>query len=118
MQPVLEVTTFEVKRFSDAEDIRSVYEAAANSRWAHFSYLVAEVPDEDYELPDRFESELERFHLGLILMWKEKSGWVFEQRVWETERLSPDPTELNALLTTFFKGSKRDKEYKMAVRKG
>jgi type I restriction enzyme M protein len=31
-QPVLEVTTFEVKKFSDAQNIRSVYETAAHSR--------------------------------------------------------------------------------------
>src|ERR1039457_1729690 len=41
-QPILEVTTFEVKKFSDAEDIRPIYETAAHSRWAHFSYLVVE----------------------------------------------------------------------------
>ncbi len=64
-QPVLDVTTFEVKRFSDAENIRSVYEAAAHSRWAHFSYLVAEVPNSDYEFPERFVSELEQLN-GLL----------------------------------------------------
>ena len=42
-QPVLDVTTFEIKKSSDAEDIRSVFEAAAHSRWAHLSYLVVEV---------------------------------------------------------------------------
>src|SRR5215472_11616547 len=71
-QPVLEVTTFEVKKFPDAEDIRSVYETASHSRRTHFSYLVAEVPTADYEFPERFVSELERFHLGLIFMWKHK----------------------------------------------
>ncbi|MGB6902861.1 MAG: hypothetical protein WBD98_08545 [Acidobacteriaceae bacterium] len=116
-QPVLEVTTFEVKRFGDAEDIRSIYETAAHSRWAHFSYLVVEVPDGDYEFPERFMSELERFNLGLIFMWKEKGAWEFDEQEWETDRLSPDPTELNALLTAFFKISTREKEYKLAVKK-
>lgn len=117
-QPVLEVTSFEVKRFVDAEDIRSVFETAAHSRWAHFSYLVVEVPDGDYEFQGRFESELERFHLGLIYMWKEKGEWQFDEQVWETGRLNPDPTELNALLQTFFKRSSREREYKIAVGKG
>ena len=40
----LEITTFEVKRFDDAQNIASVYEAAAHSRWAHYAFLVAEVP--------------------------------------------------------------------------
>jgi hypothetical protein len=114
-QPILEVTTFEVKKHSDAEDISCVYETAAHSRWAHFSYLVLEVPDEDYELPERFESELERFDLGLIFMWKQKGIWQFDQREWETDRLNPDPRELNALLKTFFKASDREKEYRIAI---
>jgi hypothetical protein len=120
-QPVLEVTTFEVKRFSDAENIRSVYESAAHSRWAHFSYLVAEVPDSDYEFPERFASELERFHLGMIFMWKdkkEKSGWQFAEQEWETDRLNPEPEELNALLKGFFQDSKRAREFKLALGKG
>jgi hypothetical protein len=120
-QPVLEVTTFEVKRFSDAENIRSVYEAAAHSRWAHFSYLVAEVPSSDYEFPERFVSELERFNLGLIFMWKDrkaKGGWEFEEREWETDRLNPEPEELNALLKGFFQDSKRAREFKLALGKG
>jgi hypothetical protein len=117
-QPVLEVTTFEIKKFSDAENIRSVYEAAAHSRWAHFSYLVAEVPDPDYEFPARFVSELERFNLGLIFMWKKKEKWKFEEQEWETDRLNPEPEELNGLLKAFFQDSKRAKEFKHALGKG
>jgi hypothetical protein len=116
-QPILEVTTFEIKKFSDAEDIRSIYETAAHSRWAHFSYLVVEVPDTEYEFPERFLSELERFNLGLILMWKQKGKWEFEEHEWETERLTPDPKELDALLSTFFKGNERVKSYKQAIKK-
>lgn len=102
-QPVLEVTTFEVKKFSDAENIRSVYETAAHSRWAHFAFLAVEVPHNDYELPERFVSELERFNVGLILMWKSGDTWEFELHEYETDRLNPDPKELNALLKFFFK---------------
>jgi len=115
-QPVLEVTTFEVKKYSDAENIRSVYEAAAHSRWAHFSYLVAEVPNSDYEFPERFVSELERFNIGLLFMWKEKDKWHFEEQEWETDRLNPEPEELNALLKAFFQDSQREKEFKLALK--
>jgi len=114
-QPVLEVSTFEVKKFSDAEKISSVYEAAAHSRWAHFSFLVAEVPDSEFEFPDRFMSELERFKIGLILMWKEKDQWQFGENEYETDRLEPAAEELNVLLDGFFKDKRRVKEFKLSI---
>lgn len=117
-QPVLEVTTFEVKKFSDAENIRSVYETAAHSRWAHFAFLVAEAPNGDYEFPERFMSELERFNVGLILMWKESDGWHFEEHEYETDRLNPDPKELNTLLKYFFHDEHKLREFKLAIGKG
>jgi hypothetical protein len=116
-QPVLEITTFEIKKSSDAEDIRSVFEAAAHSRWAHFSYLVVEVENGDYEFNERLISELERFNIGLVFMWKEKGTWQFNREEWESERLTPEPEALNALLETFFKHSKRVQEFKLALRK-
>lgn len=73
----LEITTFEVKRFVDSQNIASVYEAAAHSRWAHYAYLVAEVPQEHYEFQSRIISELERFDIGLILFWKKDGKWDF-----------------------------------------
>jgi len=117
-QRILDVTTFEVKKFSDAENLLSVYEAAAHSRWAHFSYLVVEVRDPDDELPERFISELERFHIGLIYMWKEKGEWKFLESLEETVRLTPEPKELNLLLTEFFRIDKaRAFEFKRSLGK-
>jgi len=114
--PVLEVTTFEVKRFTDAEDLRSVFEAAAHSRWAHFSYLVVEVPDSEYELPERIQSELERFNIGWLFMRRQKKGrWIFDEQEWETDRLTPEPDMINALLDTFFKKSARETQFKKAL---
>lgn len=78
---------------------------------------MVEVPDAEYEFPERFVSELERFNSGLIFMWKEKTGWEFEEQEWESNRLNPDPTELNALLTTFFRNNRREREYKRAIGK-
>jgi len=114
-QAVLEVSTFEIKKFSDSENIGAVYEAAAHSRWAHFSFLVVEVPNADYEFPERFMSELERFKIGLILMWKEKETWQFEETLYETSRLIPAPEELNLLLDDFFRNKDREKEFKHAI---
>lgn len=116
-QPVLEVSTFEIKKFSQAENIRSVYEAAAHSRWAHFSYLVAEVPHVEHEFPERFMSELERFKIGMIFMWKEKDEWHFEEIESESDRLNPEPEELNVLLKGFFQDNKREKEFRLAIGK-
>jgi hypothetical protein len=117
-QPVLDVTTFEIKKSSDSEDIRSVFEAAAHSRRAHFSYLVVEVEGPDYEFPERLVSELERFNIGLIFMWKKRGTWQFEEHEWETDRLNPEPDELNALLETFFRDTKRGQVFKRAMGKG
>ena len=110
----LEVTTFEVKKFADAQNIASVYEAAAHSRWAHFAYLVAEVPEENFEFPERFVSEVQRFRVGLLVMWRENGEWKFSVDT-EPERLIPEPKELESLLKTFFNDSKRAKEFKSRV---
>jgi hypothetical protein len=112
----LEVTTFEVKKFEDAQNIASVYEAAAHSRWAHYAFLVAEVPTESYEFPERFVSELERFRIGLIMMWRENGNWKFEVYT-EAERLIPEPKELELLLKSFFYDSKRVKDFRSRVGK-
>jgi hypothetical protein len=69
------------------------------------------VPGEDFEFPKRFTAELERFDIGLILMWKDKKTWNFQVLEWETDRLSPAPAELNGLLQTFFQQSKRKREF-------
>lgn len=110
----LEVTTFEVKKFADVQNIASVYEAAAHSRWAHYAYLVGEVPEENYEFPDRFVSEVKRFRIGLMVMWLENGNWKFAVDT-EPERQIPEPKELESLLKTFFHDSKRAKEFKSRV---
>lgn len=110
----LEVTTFEVKKFGDVQNIASVYEAAAHSRWAHYAYLVAEIPEENYEFPDRFISEIQRFRVGLITLWRDNKEWKFGVET-DPERLTPEPKELESLLKTFFSDSKRAKEFKSRV---
>jgi hypothetical protein len=48
-------------------------------------------------------------------MWQVKGDWEFEQEVWETQRLNPDPSELNSLLETFFKHNQNRNVYKQAL---
>jgi hypothetical protein len=49
-------------------------------------------------------------------MWQRgNDNWKFEEQEWETDRLSPKPDELNALLETFFKQSSREKQFKQAL---
>lgn len=112
----LEITTFEVKRFDDAQNIASVYEAAAHSRWAHYAFLVAEAPDDKFEFPERFISELERFRIGLMVIWRENGEWKFDVYT-DAERLSPEPQEQESLLKSFFYDTKRAKEFKSRVGK-
>ena len=113
-----EVTTFEVKRYSESQNIAAVYEAVAHSRWAHYSYLVVEVPNEAVDLPEEFISEVERFRLGLMLMWRNGATWEVAEEEWETDRHDPDPKELQALLKHFFQDDpKGAKQYKKAIGK-
>ena len=79
---------------------------------------VAEVPGDDFDFPKRFLSELERFKIGLILMWRDEEGWHIDEEQYETARLNPEPKELDSLLKTFFHDEKRLKEFKRALGKG
>jgi len=94
----------------------SVYEAAAHSRWAHYAFLVAEVPDDKFEFPERFISELERFRIGLMVIWCENGEWKFDVYT-DAERLNPEPQEQESLPKSFFYDTKRAKEFKSRVGK-
>ncbi|MCL4340141.1 MAG: hypothetical protein M1388_03300 [Thaumarchaeota archaeon] len=53
----VQVTSFEIKRADDTE-LSSVYEAASHQRWAHYSYLIIEVPNKELELPENLTTEV------------------------------------------------------------
>jgi hypothetical protein len=60
--------------------------------------LVVEVENGDYEFNERLVSELERFNIGLIFMWKEKGEWQFGRQEWKSKRLNPEPVAGELLL--------------------
>jgi hypothetical protein len=100
--PQIEASSFEVKRYEDAVNIDSVYEAASHSRWVHSSWLVAEDSETNpRQFSDRFRTELERFGVGLMTMKKVDNKYRFTV-VLDPEYRSPEPKEMDEFLQYFF----------------
>jgi len=113
----LDVTTFEVKQYKDAENLTSVYEAAAHTRWANNAYLVIEVPNPEDPMAERITSELARFHIGLLAIYRKDGGSECAEKL-EPIRQNPDPKEQDNLLKSFFKNDeKSEKQFKAAIGK-
>jgi hypothetical protein len=111
----LDVTTFEVKRYKDAEDLASVFEAAAHTRWANNAYLVIEVPDPEDPIAERITSELARFHIGLLTIYRKNGSFECDEKL-EPIRQNPDPKEQDTLLKMFFKDDeKSERQFKAAI---
>jgi hypothetical protein len=112
----VQVTSFEIKRADDT-DLSSVYEAASHQRWAHYSYLIIEVPNKELELPENLAMEASRFGVGLM-----KAYPVLESPDYDLEELiaplrqNPEPKELDKMLKDFFKEDDRQaKRFKDAI---
>lgn len=113
----IDVTTFEVKQYKDAENLTSVYEAAAHTRWANNAYLVIEVPDPEDPLAERVLSELARYHIGLLVVYKKDGKYECDEKL-EPLRQNPEPKEQDSLLKMFFKeDEKSEKQFKAAIGK-
>jgi hypothetical protein len=97
-----EVTSFEVKRYDDARDVKSVYEAAAHQRWAHYSYLVAEASSDNLSLPDPVLSEAARFGVGVLTLQRDSQGEAKVEAVLSPKRQEPAPRDLDGALKDFF----------------
>lgn len=105
----IEVSTFEVKRFSDLSDLASVYEAASHQRWSHYTYLVVEVPNKEYPIPEYLISESARFGVGLLKMFVEDTSKEYElEESIGPRRQSPEPKELDRMLLDFFSNSQKE----------
>jgi hypothetical protein len=98
----VEVLSYEIKRFGDAQKLESVYEAAAHGRWGHRASLVVELDPEAGALPDALLDEIHRFRLGLYVM-RAREGGGFDIR----EEIEPARTEdaeledINGMIDTF-----------------
>ncbi len=118
INPDVEVTSYEVKRYGDALNLPSVYEAASHSRWTHFTYLVVENSEKQpLVLSERFERELSRYGVGLIKMVKQNGTYKFEETL-EPPMQIPGPKDLDELLKTFFTDDPRNlRKFKQAIGK-
>lgn len=108
--PQLETSSFEVKRYYSGDMLESIYEAAAHARWVHNSWLVVEDSEASPKrFSKRFNTELDRFGVGLMTMRRKDSGYVFEV-VSEPATKAPDLLELDEFLRVFFteEGGKAD----------
>ncbi len=115
--PTIEVTSFEVKRYDDAADLSSVYEATSQSRWTHYEYLVVEDSKSNpLEPSPRFRDELSRFGVGLIKMTRRNGEYEFKEET-EPRRYDPSDEDLDEFLRQFFEKNKKWlRPFKLAIR--
>jgi hypothetical protein len=112
---IVEVTSFEVKRNTDAKDLASVYEAAAHSRYAHNTYLVAEIPNNE-KFDDSVQKECIRLGVGLITVSKTHNKHYFAEML-EPRRQEPAPQDLDKFLKDFFSDDERQqKQFKIRIK--
>lgn len=101
-QVTVEVLSYEIKRFADAQRLESVYEAAAHQRWAQRASLVVELDREAGALPDAMREEIRRFRLGLYTMRRRDEG-SFDIREVDPPLRTDDaqPEDVNNLIDMF-----------------
>jgi len=116
--PDVEVSSYEVKRYGDASNLSSVFEAASHSRWAHFTYLVVEDSETaPLALSERFEQELLRYDVGLIKMFKHDGSYKFVEDL-EPSFQPPESKDLDELLKGFFASDGKNlRKFKQAIGK-
>ncbi|MBS0422305.1 MAG: hypothetical protein JSR66_31660 [Proteobacteria bacterium] len=98
----VELNTFEVKT-SDGLDVTAVYEALAHRRAAHYSYVLAYVPESERavlkSLLDRLCGDADEHGVGFIVVAEvsDYETWDFEV---EPSRNDPDPADLDNFIRT------------------
>jgi hypothetical protein len=95
----MDVITFEIKP-EDNFGVESVFETAAQSVFAHKSYLCIHLPQgkPDTEPFEKIQSQCENFGVGLIVFEKPEVWGTYETIV-EPIRRNPDPYEVNLFIT-------------------
>ena len=113
----VEVTSFEVKKNADSQDLAGVYEAAAHQRGAHNTYLVAEVADPEDVADTAVEKECGRLGVGLMTLNKTSKGYSVDDRL-EPEHQEPPPENLDLSLKGLFAGNPKEmRKFKTAIGK-
>ncbi len=110
LTPIVEVTSFEVKTRDQATNLASVYESTAHGRYAHNCYLVLESNGKEDAVDPYIEDECRRHGVGIMKMFKDKSGYDFLDQYLEPNRQNPDSRELDEFLKKIF--SQDEKEEK------
>lgn len=107
----VELNTFEVKTY-DGLDVTAVYEALAHRRAAHYSYVLAYVPDSERvalgPLLERLCADADDHGIGFVLMKgpKEYGTWNFEV---QPTRHEPDPANVDNFIRTQTSDEFKDK---------
>lgn len=108
----LEVTTVEVKRYSDVSVV-AVFEAASHGKFGHQSYVAVEwlgsedIDKSDDPLAEALFKEARRFGVGVIQMRpKGDGGWDIDERL-EPDRLNPDPRDCSQFIEENFEEQAR-----------
>ncbi len=107
---ILEVITFEIKP-EDEFGVEGVFETAAQSVFAHKSYLaiaVSKTGKPDSEDFSRIERLCERFGIGL-LTFSDPADWVTFEEFVTPERKNPDPKDVNSFIQTQIKRENQEK---------
>lgn len=113
----VEVTSFEVKKNADSQDLAGVYEAAAHQRGAHNTYLVVEVADPEDVTDTSIEKECGRLGVGLMTLSKSSKGYSVDDRL-EPDHQEPPPENLDLSLKSLFAGNpKESRKFKTAIGK-
>ncbi|HTZ62844.1 MAG TPA: hypothetical protein VMB51_01940 [Solirubrobacteraceae bacterium] len=104
----VEVSSYEIKRASDARKLESVYEAAAHGRWAHRASLVVEHADDNDVVPAPIFDEIGRFRLGLYAMRsRPRGGFEVREIIKPPLTQESQPEDVNELIG-YFLGEKRE----------
>lgn len=120
----VDVSVYEIKRWADRDKLESVYEAAAQQRWAHFASLVVEMdPDMGFSDPEKafgdevILGQVRRFGLGLYTMVR-RDGGEFQIRMHlPGTRGKPDDERVNEFLQNFFERHKSEAEkYRLSIK--
>jgi len=101
-QVTVEVLSYEIKRYGDAQRLESVYEAAAHQRWAHRASLVVELDRDAGALPDAMLDEIRRFRLGLYVMRRrDDGGFEIREDIEPTRSDDAQAEDVNDMIDTF-----------------